>query len=150
MPIPYTNICTIMGHVLGEQGHDKAALVYKNIVTEIREAQLDPFHSEVANALSNSALSMVGCGRDLDQALAMLQRSLDIDLRNPYEDHKKVIHLRHYNLAFTFRALGRLEDAKMHIDVASACARAEFGENSRYLTMSEARAVLLSFSSSSS
>ncbi len=91
--------------------------------------------SEIANALSNSALSMIGCGRDLERALEMLLESLAIDLSNPPEIHKKVLHLRHYNTAFAYRALGNIEDARHHVEEASRCAEAEFGKHSRYLTM---------------
>lgn len=91
--------------------------------------------SEITNALSNSALSMIGCGRDLGRALEMLLESLAIDLSNPPEIYKKVLHLRHYNTAFAYRALGNIEDARHHVEKASRCAEAEFGKHSRYLTM---------------
>ncbi|KAI0098027.1 P-loop containing nucleoside triphosphate hydrolase protein [Nemania sp. FL0031] len=134
--IPYTNLCAMMGQVCCERGQDRSALKYNDIVLRIRESQFGPMHSEVANALSNSALSMVGCGQDVETALSMLNRSLEIDLANPLEDHKKILHLRHFNIAFALRALGRLQEASQHIDSASAYAIAEFGENSRYLTIS--------------
>jgi len=124
-----------MGQVHCERGQDKSALKYNDTVLEVREAQLDPMHSEVANVLSNSALSMVGCGQDLAQALSMLNRSLEIDLANPAEDHKKVPHLRHFNTGFALKALGRMQESRQHIDQASQCCRSEFGESSRYLTM---------------
>ncbi|KAL5331193.1 hypothetical protein ACEPPN_000722 [Leptodophora sp. 'Broadleaf-Isolate-01'] len=91
--------------------------------------------SEITNALSNSALSMIGCGRDLGRALEMLLESLAIDLSNPPEIYKKVLHLRHYNTAFAYRALGNIEDARHHVEKASRCAEAEFGKHSRYLTI---------------
>ncbi|KAI1271208.1 hypothetical protein F5Y07DRAFT_404632 [Xylaria sp. FL0933] len=134
--IPYTNLCAMMGQVCCERGQDRSALKYNDIVLRIRESQFGPMHSEVANALSNAALSMVGCGQDVETALSMLKRSLTIDLANPLEDHKKVLHLRHFNIAFALRALGRLQEASQHVDLASAYAIAEFGENSRYLTIS--------------
>ena len=124
-----------MGHVYCERGQDISASKYNDIVLRVREDQLGPMHSEVANALSNSALSMVGYGKDLDVALKMLERSLEIDLANSREDHKKVLHLRHFNTAFALRALGRMAEARHHVDEASACARAEFWKDSRYLTM---------------
>ncbi|GAW23605.1 hypothetical protein ANO14919_131790 [Xylariales sp. No.14919] len=102
-----TNLSTIMGGLLGEGGHDLEALNHKNAVLWIREHQIDAVHSEIANALSNSALSMVGCGKDIKGALTMLRTSLEIDLANPREDHIKVIHLRHLNTAFALRALRR-------------------------------------------
>ncbi|PVH79797.1 hypothetical protein DL98DRAFT_532649 [Cadophora sp. DSE1049] len=92
--------------------------------------------SEIANALSNSALSMIGCGRDLERTLEMLLRRLSIDLANPLEVDKKVLHLRHYNTAFAYRALGNIKEARRHVQEASRCAEAEFGEDSRYLTIS--------------
>jgi tetratricopeptide (TPR) repeat protein len=124
-----------MGHVLCERGRDKSARSYNDIVLSVREKAFDPMHPEVANSLSNAALSMVGCGVDLEKALEMLERSLRIDLAQPREIHRKVLHLRHFNLGFALRALGRYEDSKIHVDEASAYVRAEFGENSRYLTM---------------
>ncbi|KAL2833836.1 hypothetical protein BDW59DRAFT_156634 [Aspergillus cavernicola] len=134
--IPYTNLCVTMGHVLCERGQDMTALKYNDIVLRVREAHLDPMHSEIANAMSNSALSMVGCGKDVEEALTMLKRSLAIDLQNPPEDHGRVLHLRHFNTAFALQALGRIEEARSHVDRASACAEAEFGKDSRYLTIS--------------
>ena len=124
-----------MGQILCERGQDKAARHYNDIVLHVREDALGPAHPEVANALSNAALSMVGSGEELDTALAMLERSLQIDLSQPARVHRRVLHLRHFNLAFALRALGRLDEARRHVDDASACARAEFGEESRYLTM---------------
>jgi len=97
-----------MGQIVCERGQDTSALHYNDIVLDVRPKIFDPKHSEIANALSNSALSMVGCGKDLKQALAMLLKSLQIDLSNPVEDHKKVQHLRHFNTGFAYRALGRL------------------------------------------
>jgi len=133
--IPHTNLCVNMGQVLCERGQDMSALHYNDIVLKVRQKFLDTNHSEIANALSNSALSMVGCGRDLDRALEMLLQSLQIDLSNPEEDHKKVLHLRHFNTGFAYRALGKLREARYHVEKASACAEAEFGRESRYLTM---------------
>lgn len=133
--IPQTNLCVNMGQVFCERGQDFSALHYNDIVLDVRQAHLDPSHSEIANALSNSALSMVGCGKELDKALQMLLKSLEIDLSNPVEDHSKVLHLRHFNTAFAYRALGQLDKAREHVKKASACAEAEFGPESRYLTM---------------
>ncbi|KAJ8130114.1 hypothetical protein O1611_g3512 [Lasiodiplodia mahajangana] len=133
--IPYTNLCVNMGHVYCERGQDKRALDYNDIVLRIRESSLEPSHSEIANALSNSALSMVGCGRDLEKAYEMLKRSLKIDLANNPEDHKKVLHLRHFNIAFALRALGRCDEARTHVEQAAQYAIAEFGPCSRYLTI---------------
>lgn len=130
-----TNLCVMMGHVYCERGQDISASKYNDFVLRVREDQLGPMHSEVANALSNSALSMVGYGKDLNVALKMLERSLEIDLANPREDHKKVPPLRHFNTEFALRALGRMAEARHHVDEASACARAEFWKDSRYLTM---------------
>lgn len=124
-----------MGQVFCERGRDKSALHFNDITLKVRREVLEEGHSEIANALSNSALSMVGCGKDLDNALEMLLESLRIDLSNPAEDHKRVLHLRHFNTGFAYRALGNIAKAREHIDQASACARAEFGPESRYLTM---------------
>lgn len=124
-----------MGQVFCERGQDISALKYNDVVLRVRETQLDPMDSEIANALSNSALSMVGCGRDLEKALDMLLKSLTIDLSNPSDIHKKVLHLRHYNIGFAYRALGNIEKAHHHVQEASRCAEAEFGKYSRYLTM---------------
>ena len=124
-----------MGHILCERGQDRDARSYNATVLAVREAALGPMHPEVANALSNAALSMVGSGSELEEALAMLERSLLIDLAQPQAVRRRVLHLRHFNLGFALRALGRLEEARRHVDEASAYARAEFGENSRYLTM---------------
>lgn len=101
----------------------------------MRELHLNPLHSEVANALSNSALSMVGCGQNLEVAAAMLKKSLEIDLHNPPEDHSRILQLRHFNTAFALRALGRLEEARTHVDLAPRYNVQEFGDKSRYLTM---------------
>ncbi|KAL6830016.1 hypothetical protein V8C40DRAFT_263826 [Trichoderma camerunense] len=134
--IPYSNLCVNMGSMHCERGQDKSGLKYNNLVLEIREGCLDPMDSEIANALSNSALNMVACGQDTEKALEMLRRSLEIDLSKPPEIKKAVIHLRYFNLGFAYRALGRLEEARECVDKASECARAEFGEDSRYLTIS--------------
>lgn len=134
--IPYTNLCVNMGQVYCERGQDKRALEFNDIVLRVREASLDADHSEIANALSNSALSMVGCGQELEKAYQMLQRSLKIDLANKPEDHRKVLHLRHFNTAFALRSLGRWKEARTHVDQAAQYAIAEFGPASRYLTMS--------------
>ncbi len=75
--MPCTNLCVNMAQVHCERGQDKSALKYNDIVLRVQECRLDPMHSEVANALSNSVLSMVGYGQDLDLALQMLKRSLD-------------------------------------------------------------------------
>ncbi|KAI1317386.1 hypothetical protein F5Y16DRAFT_419650 [Xylariaceae sp. FL0255] len=127
----FTNLSTIMGQAYCERGQDLEALKHKRAVLRIREAQLHPNHSEIANALSNLALSMVGCGKDVEGALLMLQRSLEIDLANPREDHTKVIHLRHLNTAFALRALGRFKEAAHHVAEANRSIMAEFGMNSR-------------------
>ncbi len=124
-----------MGSMYCERGQDKLALKHNNLVLKIREESLDPMDSEVANALSNSALSMVACGQDLNEALKMLQRSLEIDLSKPLEVHKPVVHLRYFNLGFAYRALGRLDEASSCVDKASDYTRTEFGDKSRYLTM---------------
>lgn len=65
-----------MGHVLCERGLDKSARTYNDIVLRVREKAFDLMHPEVGNSLSNAALSMVGCGVDLEKALEMLERSL--------------------------------------------------------------------------
>jgi len=65
----------------------------------------------------------------------MLNRSLEIDLANPVEDYKKVLHFRYFNSGFALKALGRMRESRERIDQASQCVRKEFGENSRYLTM---------------
>ncbi|KAI1453884.1 hypothetical protein F4805DRAFT_461272 [Annulohypoxylon moriforme] len=134
--IVFANLSTIMGQVYCERGQDIAALKHTNAVLRVRESQLDHMHSEVANALSNSALSMVGCGQNLEEALEMLDRSLKIDLANPREDHTNVLHLRYLNTAFALRALGRFHEAIYHVEEANKWAIAEFGESSRYLTIS--------------
>lgn len=124
-----------MGSLYCERGQDKSGLKHNDVVLQIREGCLDPMDTEIANALSNSALNMVACGQDVEKALEMLQRALKIDMSQPHEVNKVVIHLRYFNLGFAYRALGRLEEARECVDKASACARAEFGKNSRYLTM---------------
>ncbi|KAK2594394.1 hypothetical protein QQS21_007900 [Conoideocrella luteorostrata] len=133
--IPHTNLCVMMGHVFCERGQGKRAFKYNDVVLRVRQQHLDPMHSEVAMPLSNSALSMVGCGQSLEEVTAMLKRSLEIDLHNPAEHHSKVLHLRHFNTAFALRALGRLEDAREHVDLATRYSVQEFGDKSRYLTM---------------
>lgn len=114
---------------------EKSAIKYNDIVLNVRKELLDPLDSEIANALSDAGLSMVGCERYLDQALAMLLESLQINLANPAEDLKKVLHLRHFNLGFAYRAVGDIDKARYYTDQASNYARAEFGPNSRYTTM---------------
>ncbi len=133
--MPYTNLCVHMGTASCERGRDMRALKYNDIVLAVRKDLLPPTHSEIANALSNSALSMIGCGAHLHKALDMLLQSLKIDLANPASDHKRVLHLRHFNISFAYRALGKMQEAREHVDQASAYARSEFGQDSRYLTM---------------
>jgi tetratricopeptide (TPR) repeat protein len=105
-----------MGHILCEQGMDRSAIKYNDIALAVRKELLDPLDSEIANALSNAALSMVGCRQDMDTALVMLLESLRIDLANPPEDYQKVLHLRHFNLGFAYKALGDMDKARYHID----------------------------------
>ncbi|KAI9768831.1 MAG: hypothetical protein M1840_004645 [Geoglossum simile] len=96
---------------------------------------LPPNHSEIANALSNYALSMIGTGKGLEKALKMLLKALEIDMSNPTEDREKVLHLRHYNLCFAYRALGDFGNARDQVDKASRYVEAEFGKDSRYLSI---------------
>ncbi|TAQ88978.1 hypothetical protein B7494_g2696 [Chlorociboria aeruginascens] len=57
--LAYTNLCVNMGQVYCERGQDISALKHNDIVLRVRESQLDPKDPEIANALSNSALSML-------------------------------------------------------------------------------------------
>lgn len=124
-----------MSTVVGERGRDRSAILYRRQCLQIREALLPPNHPEIANALSNYALSLVGMKADLDKALEMLLRSLKIDMVNSKEDTSKVLHLRHYNLCFAYRALGDLDNARTQLDLATAYVEEEFGKDSRYLNM---------------
>ena len=124
-----------MSTVLGERGRDKSAIPYRRRCLQIREDLLPPNHSEIANALSNYALSLVGMKADLDKALEMLLKSLEIDMANSKEDRSKVLHLRHYNLCFAYRALGDFGNAWTQLELATTFVEEEFGKDSRYLNM---------------
>ena len=133
--LPYSNLCVCKSTVLGERGQDRSAIPYRKQCLQIREDLLPPNHSEIANALSNYALSLVGMKADLDMALEMLLRSLAIDMANSQEDRRKVLHLRHYNLCFAYRALGDFDNARAELNKATAYVEEEFGKDSRYLNM---------------
>ena len=128
-------MCNDISTLQGERGRDKSAIAYRERCVNIRTTLLPTNHSEIANALSNYALSLVGMRHDLDRALEMLLKALEIDMLNPVEDRSKVLHLRHYNLCFAYRALGDLENARSHLDHATRFVEAEFGKESRYLNM---------------
>ena len=72
---------------------------------------------------------------DLDKALEMLFGWLKIDMVNSKEDRSKVLHLRHYNLCFAYKALGDLDNARVQLDLATTYDEEEFGKDSRYLNM---------------
>ncbi len=131
--LEYSNLCVIMATILCERGQDKSALVYNERVLGIRSELLDPVHAEIANAFSNYAISVIGTRIDLEKALAMLLKVLEIDMSNAKEDRDKVLHLQHYNLCFAYRALGDLKNARRELDLATKYVEAEVGKDSRYL-----------------
>lgn len=124
-----------MSTVLCERGRDRSAIPYHSQCLQIRENLLPPNHSEIANALSNYALSLVGMKADLDKAVEMLLKSLEIDMANSKEDRSKVLHLRHYNLCFAYRTLGDFDNTRAQLELATAYVEEEFGKDSRYLNM---------------
>ncbi|KAM0456590.1 hypothetical protein ACHAO4_003620 [Trichoderma viride] len=108
-----------MGAILNEQGHDKDALLSFKRALSIREELLAPDDSEVANALSNCAIAQLGIGTEPGIALAWLLRSLEIDESKPAEIKRKVLHLRHFNLCFAYKALGNWDLFTKHLTRAT-------------------------------
>ncbi|KAF2495829.1 hypothetical protein BU16DRAFT_617366 [Lophium mytilinum] len=64
------------------------------------------FDSKATTVLGNAALSMVGCGINVETVLDMLFKSLKMDFLRPLEHHKKVLRLRYFNLGFAYQELG--------------------------------------------
>src|SRR5215471_9153282 len=72
-------------------------------------------------------------------ALGYLHEALEIDMLNPKEDRDKVLHLRHYNLCYAYKATGYPGKARREVDTATRYVVAEFGRESRYLNMWDAQ-----------
>jgi tetratricopeptide (TPR) repeat protein len=111
------------------------AQTYNEQALKIRRTLLPHGHSEIANALSNYAHSIICAGGNMSTALGYLHEALEINMLNPKEDRDKVLHLRHYNICYAFKAMGYFAKARQEVDTATRYVEAEFGKESRYLNM---------------
>ena len=133
--LPVSNLHTTKAAILNERGHDIDALQNFDRARMIREQLLHEEDSEIANALSNCAIAIVGIGEEPNKALEMLLRALSIDESKPEAIKNKVLHLRHLNLCFAYKALKDWQNARYHLERGIQYATAEFGEGSRYMVM---------------
>ncbi|KAH8813001.1 hypothetical protein F5884DRAFT_899203 [Xylogone sp. PMI_703] len=133
--LPFSNLCTDMGAILNEQAHDHAALQSFSTALAIREKLLPADDSEIANAMSNCAVALMGTGRNLETALKWLLCALRIDESKPWEIKRKVLHLRHFNLCFAYKSLEMWAKFTEHLDKAVMYVKEEFGQDSRYLVV---------------
>jgi tetratricopeptide (TPR) repeat protein len=86
--IPYSNLCINIAAIYEEKGRSLTAQTYNEQALKIRRTLLPHGHSEIANALSNYAHSIICAGGNMSTALGYLHEALEINMLNPKEDRQ--------------------------------------------------------------
>lgn len=133
--IVHTNLLVTKASILCDRGQEAASEEMESLILETRRKIFPAGHGEIANALGNIALSGVGTGNNLELQVERLKEALAINFANDPEERDKVLHLRHFNLCFAYKEMGKVDLAKEELQKAIDCVEKEFGKTARYNNM---------------
>lgn len=106
-----------LGLLDGVEGKHESALERLGRAREIYEAQLGPDHTRIAMTLDAMARIYDGTG-DREEALRLRERSLGIQMRRAPE-HASTFNA-HVSVGTTLFGLGRMDEAREHLESANA------------------------------